>query len=183
MKGILFVSVAFAFMAAPAMADLVMTYDGPYLANSWYANVGASGIGAFDTVAVRITPPLPGPDTFESPAIQNISNPNWSMLVDEDHLASFTGPSVGSLNWQLYFDGALPSSGPFGLDWAFFNSGQLTAWTHWNMGIAGTYTSWFLRPVDGWQPDHSSVVPVPGALLLGLLGLGVAGARLRKKSA
>ena len=42
------VAVVCMFAAGPVKADLTMTYDGPYLANSWYANVSASGIGLYD---------------------------------------------------------------------------------------------------------------------------------------
>jgi len=50
------------------------------------------------------------------------------------------------------------------------------------------FMSTTVLPTGGPTPygpalDNVSVVPVPGALLLGMLGLGVAGARLRKRNA
>ncbi len=41
----------------------------------------------------------------------------------------------------------------------------------------------FREPDPDPDPDPDPVVPVPGAVLLGMLGLSVAGARLRKRSA
>ncbi len=177
MKRLVLVAAICMLAAVPATADLMMTYDGPYEGFSWYTNVSASGIGSYDTVAVRIAS---GSDVFESPAIRNISNASWSMLLDGATLASFEGPAVSSLGWQLYFLGDLPMATPMELDWAFFRNQTLTAWTHWNVRANGTLESWSLKPSNGWQPEYSEVVPVPGAVLLGVLGLSVAGVRLRR---
>jgi hypothetical protein len=179
MQKVVFVVLLCALGAGPVMADLTMTYDGPYLTNSWYSNVSASGVGPYDTVAVRIAS---GSDVFESPAIRNISNPAWSMVLDGPTLASFAGPDVSNMSWRLYFAGDLPMATPLELDWALFNDKQLTAWTHWLVGTDGVLQQWWLNPSNGWQPEYSSVVPVPGAVLLGLLGLSVAGVKLRKRA-
>ena len=166
------------FAAGPVMADLTMTYDGPYAGSSWYySHVSASGVGLYDTVAVRIAS---GSDSFESPAIRNISNPGWSIVLDGPDLASFAGPDVSNMSWDLWFAGDLPMASPLELDWALFNNRQLTAWTHWHVGTDGRLQQWWLNPSDGWQPEYSSVVPIPGAALLGILGLGIAGWKLRK---
>jgi hypothetical protein len=54
------------------------------------------------------------------------------------------------------------------------------------MDTAGTYGFNIYGTVDGGrvatEADSLSVVPVPGALLLGMLGLSVAGVRLRKRA-
>ena len=180
MKKFVFVVLLCSFAAGPAMADLTMTYDGPYAANSWYySHVSASGVGLYDTVAVQIAS---GSDVFESPAIRNISNPAWSMMLDGPTLASFAGPAVTNMSWDLWFAGDLPMASPLELDWALFHNQQLTAWTHWHVGTDGRLQQWWLNPSDGWQPEYSSVVPVPGAVLLGMLGLSVAAVKLRKRA-
>jgi len=145
--------------------------------NSWYFDASASGVGPYDLVAVRIAS---GSDVFESPAITNISDPDWHMVLNTPTLASFGGDPVSSLSWRTNFAGGLPMGSPLELDWAIFYDQQLTAWTHWHVNINGGLDKWWLNPVGGWQPSYAQVVPIPAAVLIGMLGLGVAGLKLRK---
>jgi len=146
----------------------------PYTGNSWSFPAIASGIGLYNLAAVRIAS---GSDVFESPAISNISNPNWGLVLDGPTLASWSGPAVTSLSWTTTLAGDLPMSQPLELDWAFFNDGQLTAWTHWNMNINGGLVNWTLNPSDGWKPKQADVIPEPATLLL----LGIGGIFLRRR--
>ena len=165
--------VAPTLQAAPTVNMLGDPFDG----GSWGFTAAAGGVGAFDLVAVRIAS---GADTFESPAIRNISNPSWNMVLDRPLLASFAGSSVSSLSWDTYFAGATPSA--LQLDWALFNGQQLVAWTHWDLDAAGHLANWTLNPVNGWQPTRADVVPVPGAALLGALGVSLVGWLRRRRS-
>lgn len=175
MKSAVFLMVwVLVFVAAPSVYSAPTLVGGPYTGGSWWVDVSAGGIGSYDLVAVRIAS---GSDVFESPAIRNISNANWSLVLDEPTLASIAGPAVSSLNWELYFAGDSPSA--LELDWAMFHESQLIAWTHWNIAADGTLASWQLNPSDGWQPDVEEVtaatIPSPGALLLGALGASLVG--------
>ena len=169
-KTLTLVSVAVVMMAATNASALPTITGGPYIGGSWSFAASASGVGSYDLVAVRISA---GADVFESPAIRNISNPGWGMVLDGPILASFAGPSVSSLNWEVHFAGSLPMACPLELDWALFNGEQLQAWTHWHINAQGGLDSWWLRPSDGWQPNRSDVIPAPGAIVLGSIGVGL----------
>ncbi len=178
-KAAAFLVFALAFSIASQAYAVPTVTGGPYVGGSWWLDVSASGVGPYDLVAVQIAS---GSDTFESPAIRNISNPGWSLVLDQPTLASFGGPTVTSLNWDLYFAGAGPTA--LELDWALFNGDQLAAWTHWNVDANGNLVSWQLNPVDGWKPNRDDVttapVPAPAAVLLGLLGTGLVGSLRRR---
>ena len=154
---------AVADMTPYTIGDMTIEYGDIQIGNSWSFAASAGGIGSYDFIAVRIAS---GNDLFESPAIRNISNSSWDMVLDTPTLVSFGGPAVASLSWRTYFQGDLPMSGPLQLDWAMFYNEQLTAWTHWHIAADGSLQKWWLRSADGWQPTFAQVVPVPAAVLI-----------------
>jgi len=182
MRKIIFITIMCAFVAIPAMAEMTLpaeppTMTGPYLGGSWWIN--ATAPGPYDLYAVRISPPSVGVDTFESPALRNVSNGSWSMVLDGPSLASMAGPP-DSLTWSVYFAGATPPP-LLEIDHVFFLGETRLYGTHWvlvNGSIYNSGGSW--RFSDDWSPTRAEVVPVPGAVLLGILGLGAAGWKLRR---
>jgi hypothetical protein len=195
MRRLLLIAAVCSFMSVPALADLypvenlyIPIHDGPYVTDSWfYANI-ASGppVISYDGIAVRIAS---GSDVFESPAVRNISGAGWNMVLDGPTLASFSGPAVYPLTWDLYFDGDLPMAGPLELDWAMFQSGVLITTTHWHLLANGTIDQAWLNPPGSWQPSYSDVfptagapIPVPGAFVLGAIGLGMVGWMKRREN-
>jgi hypothetical protein len=175
-KRIIFIAVMCAFVAAPAFADLFTAIGGPGVGDSWTQAFNESGVGNFDLVAVNM---VTAGDSFEHSTHSGFSVGGWSLLYENNGginptLASASGPSVTSLTWNIKFAG--DTSNTFAFDFVAFKSGkdEIAERAHavWNGGwtiTAGT-----------WNPTRADVVPVPAAVLLGMLGLGAAGLKLRK---
>jgi hypothetical protein len=173
-KRIAFIAVLCAFVAVPAFADLSPIGD-PVEVGSWarrFQEDGWYGVHYnFDLLAVRVVwgPPL-GHDAYSSFSVSG-----WDQVYENPAgtLASAGGPAVGYLQWNFLFSGSMLT--PFRLDYAAFAGDMLigTGGIQWS-GTAFTY------PSTNWAPTRAEVAPVPAAVLLGMLGLSVAGLKLRK---
>ncbi|UCD30439.1 MAG: hypothetical protein JSV03_08225 [Planctomycetota bacterium] len=103
--------------------------------------------------------------------IGTVGNNTSGLITDPDN--QFNGSIVEGMNYSIYSD-ANPLNP--GLQKVNLVNGEAT------FIFKGDLDGFFIGPAVGWGlgtgPD--SFVPIPGAVLLGMLGLGVAGLKLRK---
>jgi hypothetical protein len=132
-------------------------------------------------------------DSFEHSAtraaLSAFDNAGWSLLYENDPLlptiASASGPlagdgtSQGDLYFDIQFFGS-SSGNPLTFEFASFSGGVLnnaaTAW--WGPGWS--FANYGAAPPGTFSLTYDQAIPVPGAVLLGILGLGAAGLKLRK---
>jgi len=135
--------------------------------DGWYGGTHYN----FDLFAVRV---VSGPPLLD-PGLANFSDGGWHLVYENaaHTLASAGGTSVGYLQWDFRFSGA--QSQAFLLDYAAF-SGETVVGTS---GIRWSAPGWSY-PSTSWRPTRAEVVPVPAAVLIGMLGLAAAGLKLRK---
>jgi hypothetical protein len=134
-------------------------------------------------------PPGDSQDAFEDPAMSNFSVAGWHLSAYEDPTGSLTpivavaqGPAVTYLQLTIKFNGT--SSNVFVFDTIEFAPGIQSNTGNGNQAKWGPGWSY---PATTWNPTRqeltgSGAVPVPGALVLGVIGLGLAG-WVRKKFA
>jgi len=176
MRKVLFIAVMCAFMSTPALADLTPIGE-PIIGGSWQHAVSVSGTNTYDLLAAKMA--TTG-DEFESPWFSNIGAAGWSVILGSPQLSSFGGTQrAGGWTFNIHFDGEL--SDPFTFDFAGFRDGQSDPYRFSRWEWSGS--SWNVYATNNspyWIPTRAEVVPVPGAVLLGMLGLGAAGLKLRK---
>lgn len=166
-----------------ARADMVEnTFDGFTMGygdvvegNSWSFVVTASGFN-YNLVAAKIASPG---DILESPDARNFSRAGWGLVTDDPTLVAFSGPTTNSMNWQMYFVNEADKN--VTIDWALFN-GQNHVWTSRYTIVNGVLNPSGYEPRSTYWLPTAEQVPVPGAVLLGIVGLGAAGIRLRKQA-
>lgn len=155
----------------PARADLVSVGD-PAEGGSWTQGFNESGVGNFDVVAVKM---LSVGDTFEHATHSGFSVPGWA-LSGENALqyptaASASGPATTNLTWSIKFAGL--RSNPLVFDFVAFSGDnpKEEATASWNG------SGWTITAGGSWKPSRAEIdaIPAPAALLLGAIGLGLAG--------
>jgi len=165
-------------LASPAMANPTMI-GGPYTGGSWWITAGASG--PYDLWAVRISPGYEAVETFRvGPALSTTAT-GWSMVLDTPLLASMSGPA-GSIGLNIYFAGGAPPA-LLEIDHALFNGETKVIETHWVLANGSIYNqggSW--RFSNDWNPTRADVIPAPGAILLGGIGVGLVGWLKRRRT-
>ena len=174
MKKSLAICIGLTMLAANgAFADISADGD-PVEGNSWSQGFNESGVGLFDLVAVKMV--SPAPDSFQSLTHRNLPS-GWSVVYETPGgayptLATATGPARTNMTWTIVFAGS--SSNPLAFDFVAFNGNTLLESAHAVWGPGWRITA------GNWNPTRAELVPVPGAVLLGILGLGAVGVKLRK---
>jgi hypothetical protein len=166
-------------VASGAMADLVPV--GPFeTGGSWGQTFWEGGLaGDFDRVTVEwdetVTSSSFETFEFEPQTFRGLPD-GWLMTVDNGTEATATGPAQSAMNWSIWF--TEDSSTPLAFNyWAFSSGGEILDWAY----VSWDGTDWSidtLCPVP--EGGDIQLVPVPVAVLLGLLGLGAAGLKLRR---
>ena len=156
-----------------AMADLTPLGD-PTEGDSWSQGFNESGIGSFDRVAVKMSS---AGDSFQSPTHYSSSNGSWALLYENTPpyptLASASGNPLTSLTWSVRFAGG--TGNPFVFDYVAFNGSTIVNSAHAVWGPGWGITNYGTSPSPYWNPSFADVIPAPGAVLLGAIGLGLVG--------
>lgn len=146
----------------------------PVEGNSWMQtwNITSFGSFSYDMIKFEVT----SNDTFESSAIYGLSNPAWNLAFESSKYAVITGPALRTLgNLTTHFNGDI---GPLSFRAFVFRPGRDRS----SVGYQATYTGsqWNFQPLSYSQMCNRAVpIPVPGAVLLGLIGL-VAARRVQR---
>jgi hypothetical protein len=107
------------FIAGGALADLAPIGD-PLEGGSWGQRFNESNVGDFDFMAVRMS----SDHKFEQPTFRNFSSGVWSVAENSSMtLANAAGPTVTSLNFDLWFEPA--KSEPLAFDFVSFHGDVL----------------------------------------------------------
>lgn len=146
---------------------------------SWYLNDIFQGSGSM-TIDDGVINYQDHPDGWQFLAMDDTANPYLDFgigTVGNANLSpnNFNGNLVDAIDYSIYagtVNGDNLDDNILVLGTATFTLTGLTGWTNEDLG-------WVAFGL-GTAPDSIHHVPVPGAVLLGMLGLGVVGLKLRK---
>jgi len=174
--------------AHAVFADLVPVGD-PIEGNSWSQQF-CEDAGQYDMICLKM---ISEGDSFEHSgaraALSAFDNAGWGLLFENDStyptVASASGPLAGDcpagiLHFTILFEDPNPKSNHFTFEFASYKAGVLN-----NAATCSWAGGWGITNHGGSPPESFSLtqcecIPVPGAVLIGLLGLGTAGVKLRK---
>lgn len=136
--------------------------------DSWSQGFYETGVGLFDHFQMY----MESPDQWETPVgvAGFTAGSSWAQTYNDGTLLLADGPALTYLDLTLYFPGSM--SQPFTFYFQAWNGDSLVenAHVHWTGG------AWEINTWGGWTGQRteasSLVIPVPGALLLGLIGVG-----------
>lgn len=159
-KKLTLIAVALLF-SATASADLVSVGD-PIEGDSWTQRFFDTGIGTYDFIAVRMT----SADEFMPPAFgPYFSVAGWSNTDVSPKQAYAVGPGVDYMVFDINFAPAMNDALEFDF-FAFAGETRLEASTATWSG-----TSWSFAASPATPTRMELMIPLPGAVLLGLIGL------------
>ena len=177
MKRLITICAAMAILSLTTSASANMTAIGPpVVGTSWSQNFFCSLGTPFDLIGARV---ISAGDQFQTPgAWDSFSVSGWNLVLDGPTLASFSGPGVTFLAYKANFAGDM--SDPLTLEGVVFSGNTMIYKTTGYWDGAGPWT--FTPGTSTWSPTRADLIPAPGAILLGSIGVGLVGWLKRRRT-
>ena len=156
-KKLTLIAVALLF-SATASADFIAVGE-PEEGDSWSQAFNESGVGQFDFMAIRMT----STDLFQPVAMRSLGT--WTNFDVTPKLSYAEGPATSNKTFGIYFAGA--KSDPLEFEFFAFNGEELLE----GANVAWSGSSWTITGSSETPTRTSLMIPLPGAVLLGLIGL------------